>query len=378
MKILIIGVEPYSIYNFRGCLIKSLIKNGCEVVAAGYKASNSQKIKINSLGCKYIEYDVNRVGLNPIKELKTLFHFITIFKDEKPDIVLAYSIKPVIWGGIASRIFKNINFYALITGTGYAFGHGSLLRKLIKLITIYLYKISLFNSQNIIFQNQDNQNMFFDLGIIRDSSNTTIIEGSGVDLEEFSYQPINQTNIKYDFIMVARLLKDKGVVEFIEATSLVKDRYPNSRFVLVGPQESSPNSLNIEYLLKNRPSDFITYYEWVDDIKPLITSSSVFVLPSYHEGLPRSVLEAMAIGRPILTTIAPGCKDTVIDGYNGWLVQKQNTSELSSRMIWFLKNQNTNIIMGENSRKLVEDKFDVKIINKKILDLFFQTKRPAN
>lgn len=374
MKILIIGVEPYSLYNFRGCLIESLTKSGFEVLAAGHKASKNQRIKIESLGCKYIEYSVNRVGLNPFYELKTLMSFIRMFYNEKPDIILAYSIKPVLWAGIASRFFKNINFYALITGTGYAFGSGSLLRKLIKRVTIFLYNIALSKSQNIIFQNQDNQKLFSDLGVVKDSSKTCVIEGSGVDLDQFAYKPINKKNIKYDFIMIARLLKDKGVMEFIEAISIVKERYPNSKFLLVGPKEQSPNSLNIDTLLKNYSSDFLTYYDWIDDVRPMIINSSIFVLPSYHEGLPRSVLEAMAIGRPILTTNAPGCKDTVIDGYNGWLVPKQNSYELAQKMIWFIKNPDMHIPMGENSRKLVEDKFDVKIVNKKMLDLFFDTK----
>ncbi|MDB2582757.1 glycosyltransferase family 4 protein [Gammaproteobacteria bacterium] len=369
MKILIIGVEPGSITNFRGRLIESLVKNGFEVLAAGSKTTASQKLKIEDLGCKYIDYSVNRVGFNPIAEIITFLNFIKIFHKEKPDIIMAYSIKPVIWAGIASRFFKKINFFALITGTGYAFGEGSFFRKIIKYFTVSLYKASLSKANNIIFQNDDNKRLFIQLRIVKNSRKISVIRGSGVDLNQFTYEPMNKNNIKFDFLMIARLLKDKGVREYIEAIHLVKDKYPNVRFCLVGPEDTSPNAIKIDKLLKNTPLDFLTYYGWVDDVKPIIRQSSVFVLPSYHEGLPRSVLEAMAIGRPILTTQAPGCKDTVEEGYNGWIVPKKDSVELSKRMVWFIQNEDMIDTMGYNSRQFVESKFDVEFINKEIIKL---------
>ena len=362
-KILLIGTSPISLINFRKELIKSLIVNGHQVIVMVSKFTSTEVENIKNLGVEYIDYSVERNSLNPLADLKTLLNFIKVFTSENPDIVLAYTIKPVVWGGLASRLFK-FNFYALITGLGFAFQGDSFKRKFLTKLVVFLYKAALKKSKAVIFQNTDNRDVFVSKGIV-ELSKTHVVNGSGVDLEKYNVESLPRGGIK--FLCLSRLLGEKGLREYAEAAKIVKNKFPDVEFNLIGPEDSSPDAILLNEV--DTWSDYINYKGSTDDVRPYIKDSHVYVLPSYHEGLPRSTLEAMSIGRPVLTTNAVGCKETVEEGINGFKVPVKSADELAKKMIWFIENDSQVKKMGVESRRMVEDKFDVHKVNEEMLKI---------
>jgi glycosyltransferase involved in cell wall biosynthesis len=228
-----------------------------------------------------------------------------------------------------------------------------------------LYKAALKRADKVIFQNPDNKQVFIDLGIVP-KEKAIVVNGSGVDVSYFDIKPLPDSP---RFLLIARLLGDKGIREYIQAAKLVKKTYRNAVFQLVGPEDPSPNGISIEELESLNDTNAVEYLGSTDDVRPFIENCSVFVLPSYHEGLPRTVLEAMATGRPTLTTDVPGCRETVINGENGWLVEKGNVEQLANKMIWFIENQKEWQRMANASRAMAESKFDVHAVNAELLKI---------
>jgi len=366
MKVCVIGADSSSLVNFRGELIKSIVDNGHVVIAMASGARTSEIDSVESLGAQYIDYPVQRNGLNPLTDLKTLLSLLKIFKAEKPDVVLAYTIKPVIWGGVAARFYPQIKFYGLITGLGFAFQPGGLKRTLLTSIVASLYRFALLKAPKVIFQNPDNLQVFCDKKIIKNEQ-AVRVNGSGVDLSHFvkSIPTANQ----FIFLTIARLLGEKGLREYAAAAKIVKQQYPDVVFQLVGPEDPSPDGISIDEVNKWHKDGCVEYLGAKADVRPHLTDCNVFVLASYHEGMPRTVLEAMATGRPILTTNVPGCKETVIDGANGFLVEKKNIEQLVEKMCWFIENQNKWQEMADKSRELAIERFDVHKVNEIIIHI---------
>jgi len=362
-KIIIIASESTSFFNFRSELIRAISELKYSVTTISNPMSVQQSNEIASWECAAMTVVFSRNGLNPITDFKTLFNLFLQFRSIQPDIILAYTIKPVIWGGLASRLYK-ANFYALITGLGFAFQGESFKRKMLEKLVTILYRAALKNSKAVIFQNADNRDVFVKKGIV-ELSKTHIVNGSGVDLKKYDIEEIPDTNIK--FLCLSRLLGEKGLREYAEAAKIVKNKFPDVEFVLVGPEDSSPDAIPLNEV--DSWSDYIDYKGPTDDVRPYIKDSHVYVLPSYHEGLPRSTLEAMSMGRPVLTTNAVGCKETVEEGINGFKVPVKSSGALAKKMIWFIKNSGQIGKMGIESRKMVEDKFDVHKVNKEMLKI---------
>lgn len=364
-KIAVVGALPLSLLNFRGDLLRKLAQLNNEVVGMASGATATEAKAIEEIATKYVDYPVARNGLNPIKDLLTLVSLRRCFLLLKPDVVLSYTIKPIIWGGIAARLAGVPRFYALVTGLGFAFQSGGMIKSILVNIVTCLYKFSLKNAVGVIFQNPDNLNTFVSLGIVP-REKCFLVNGSGVDLERFSLEPLP---LKPKFLLIARLLADKGIREYCAAATKIKERYPDAEFHLVGPEDSSPNAIKVEELNAWISAKIILYHGAAVDVRQFIKDSSIFVLPSYHEGMPRTVLEAMAMGRPILTTNVPGCRDTVENGLNGWLIEKANVEQLAERMEWFIQNQDLWSDMGNNARKIAVEKFDVNKVNFEIIKI---------
>ncbi len=365
MKIIIIGALPSSLVNFRGEFIKTMVAEGHAVIALASNASDDDVSKIESLGATYLDYPVERNSMNPLFDIKTFCYLYKIFKREQPDKIIAYTIKPVIWGGLAARFSGESSFYALITGLGFAFQKGSFLKRILMLAVKGLYRAALKHAEYVIFQNKDNQQVFVDNNLV-ESNRCRMVNGSGVDLSRFEKTKLTDEN---SFLLIARLLGDKGIREYVHAAKLVKMKHPNSTFNLVGPEDPSPDGIPLEEVTTWHDDGTIIYHGGTEDVRPYIKQSNIFVLPSYHEGMPRTVLEAMAMGRPILTTNVPGCKETVVDGENGWLVEKSNVNQLAEKMIWFIENQQEWQIMGNVSHIMATEKFDVHKVNQDLLKI---------
>ena len=365
MKILIVGTLPSSLYNFRGQLLKHLTSTNLEVSALASDASKEDIKAVEAVGAKYIDYPVSRSGLNPREDFKTFKALQKVFKAQLPDVILAYTIKPIIWGGFAARCLPNCRFYALVTGLGFAFQRGNWKKNLLMKLVVFLYKTALKNADIVIFQNPDNRQVFIDLGIVPEHK-TAVVNGSGVDIKHFE---VRSLPITPKFLLIARLLGDKGIREYVKAANIIKQHYPDAVFQLVGPEDPSPDGITFQELAKLNNDRAVDYFGATNDVRPYIEGCNIFVLPSYHEGLPRTVLEAMATGRPILTTDVPGCRETVINGENGWLVEKANVEQLAEKMIWFIENPNEWQRMAEASRAMVEDKFDVHKVNKELMNI---------
>lgn len=368
-KILIIGGNAWSIINFRGDLINKLKKRGNQIFSISNLLSSEEKKEIKRLGVEPIGIEINSNRVNIISDLVYFLKLRKVIISIAPDIVISYTMKPIVYSGLALFNNKKIKYFPMITGTGHIFNENSLLIKIIRLFLIIGLKLSLLKATKIIFQNKDNFNLLEKYRIVR-KNNSVVVNGSGVDTNHYHKSPL--PNSELTFILIARLLIDKGIREYVEAAKLIKKKYKRVKFKLIGPRDYSLNKIDYNYILRNHEKKIINYLGFCKDVRSHITKSHVYVLPSYHEGLPRSVLEAMSMQRPIITTNAPGCKETVVNGVNGFKVPKKNINELYKRMIWFIENKKKLKKMGEMSRKIVETKFSNDKINNKLIKIILK------
>ena len=367
MHIIIIGALPESLLNFRGDLIISLIKKGMKVTAIAEQNAGKVTARLIEMGAEFRPIPIQRNRLNPIADLKTLFAFRKSFQALKPDVIFAYTIKPIIWSGIASHAIPGVRFYAMITGLGFAFHGNSPIRKLLTSLVGSLYRTALKRAAKIIFQNSDDLNEFVSRNIVH-STKCALVNGSGVNTQRFTYAPLPSSNMT--FLTIGRLLGEKGFREYAQAAKIVKAKYPDTTFQLIGPEVTSPDSIPMTEVQWWHQQGWLEYLGSTRDVRPYLQNCHVFVLPSYYgEGLPRTIIEAMATGRPILTTDNVGCRDTVIPGENGYLVQTANAQALALRMIWFIENRDQLLQMGKRSRELAEEKYDVNKVNVKLMEI---------
>ena len=369
--ILIISSELFSLINFRSSLIKYLIDGGHRVTVLVPKEKYNTEVtiqKLKSMGVIFKSYSLSRAGLNPFKDYLSYKSICFVISQCKPDIVIAYTAKPVIYAGMAMRHFPKISFFPLITGLGYGFTEGDgLKRKLIRQLMIILYRKGLKNSKGIIFQNPDDERLFYKLKIIFKNMSSHIVHGSGVDLDLYPFSPLPKKPI---FLMLARLLIDKGVREYAEAARIVKAQFPKAIFQLAGRLDSNPSTISSNELNFWINEGSIQYLGEISSVQKIIASCRFYVLPSYREGTPRSVLEAMATGRPIITTDTPGCRETVIHGKNGLLVPPKNSKSLANAMIQLLEETDDKTqSMGRESFILAKDKYAVERVNKDIINI---------
>jgi glycosyltransferase involved in cell wall biosynthesis len=365
-RVVVLGAQAESLVNFRGDLIRSLAAAGHEVFVMEAMTDDATRASIEALGASFRPYPVQRSGMDPRHDLTTLLSLRTALAETKPDLVLAHTIKPVIWGGLALRSLDTAaRFYGLITGLGLAFQAGGVRQKVLTGLVTSLYRQALVRAEKVIFQNRDDRQVFVDRQIVP-PRRCVVVDGSGVNISHFEYTPLPTCGTT--FLAISRLLYAKGLREYVQAAKIVKERYSDAIFNLIGPEDPSPNGIPLAEVREWHASGAVNYLGAVNDVRPYIGQSHVFVLPSYYpEGMPRSILEAMSMGRPILTTDVPGCRETVVPGENGHLVPKENAKELAERMIWFIDNRDSWQCMGEASRRMAEDRFDVRKINEEML-----------
>lgn len=363
-KVLIVGSFAPSLTRFRGPFIAAMVKAGHSVVAVAPEIDTATAEAVQKLGAEVREIAFRNASLNPFGLLESIRAMRGLIRQEKPDVLIAYTIKPVIAAALAGRAEGVPTIVSLITGAGYAFTGGSEPKRVVsRLAASLLYKIALKRSDVIIFQNRDDEALFRQLGLVPRGRETGIVNGSGVDLDYFSPAPLPEHT---SFLMISRLLRDKGIREFAEAAKRLKAAHPEVPIVLVGDFDPSPDSLSqaeLDELIRCG----IDYKGHVDDVRPAIAGCSVYVLPSYREGTPRSVLEALAMGRAIITTDAPGCRETVEHGVNGLLVRPRDAESLYEAMLRMAESPDLAPKMGAASRKLAESKYDVREVNSKLM-----------
>jgi glycosyltransferase involved in cell wall biosynthesis len=357
------GYSP-SLLNFRGPLLRELVGRGHEVIACGPRAARELREALGVLGVAFREVPCDRAGLSVRRDLRLLRALVMLFRSARPDIVLNYTIKPVIYGSLAARLAGVPNVYSMITGVGYAFGDGPG-RRAVRMAASAMLRLSLPGNRAVFFQNPDDRSMFEQLGLLGRRGRAVLINGSGVDIDAYRPVPYPQ---RLSFLLIARLLADKGVREYVAAARLIRARYPDVRFSLVGPLDPNPSALRGEEIQAWVNEGLIDYLGELEDVRPAIAASSVYVLPSYREGTPRTVLEAMAMGRPAVTSDAPGCRETVVDGVNGFLVPVRDAGALAQALDRFIQQPELIDRMGRESRRIVADKYDVHKVNRVILE----------
>jgi len=374
MRFLIVASYPVSIIKFRGALISAIKDAGFEVhiAAPEFKQYPEEREHLISLGYTVHDIPMQRTGTNPIIDAQTLLALYRLMKEIRPDYVMGYTIKPVIYGSIAAKMARVPNIFALITGLGYAFQgaeeSGYKKSKLQKFMHKF-YAVALNSTQKVFFQNPDDEALFRKMGILKPSIPSRVVSGSGVNVSEYSVAelPTIDGNPVPKFLLIARLLTAKGVREYAQAASIIKAKYPQAQFDLVGWIDDNPDAIE-QYELDMWIEDgLFNFLGKLSDVKPVIANSSIYVLPSYREGTPRTVLEAIAMGRPVITTDAPGCRETVIDGHNGYLVPVKNIEALAASMEKFILDPQLITRMGQAARQVAEDKFDVNTVNRIML-----------
>lgn len=375
MKFLICANYLPHVLNFRGKLLEAVAKLGYEihVLAPDAESHAEAYTKLLNLGYSVHHIPMQRTGTNPLIDIQTLVAIYRLLRDIKPDYMLSYTIKPIIYGTFAAWLAKVPKRFILLSGLGYTFQEveGTNNRSSFQKLVHSLYRQALSKSTKVFFQNPDDLSLFKSLNLLNASTPAVVVNGSGVDTTNYSVQPFPIDSlgaIKPSFLLIARLLKDKGLVEYFEAAKVVKKQYPDAEFHLVGGLDENPAAITQLQLEQWIASGVINYWGELKDVRPAIAQCSIYVLPSYREGTSRSVLEAMAMGRPIITTDAPGCRETVEEGINGYLVPIKTVDELVVAMKKFIVNPDTISTMGSESRKLVEEKFDVTMVNKFMLE----------
>lgn len=356
MKILILANNDVGLYKFRKELIQELIRRGNKIVVSVPDGELIQDIK--NLGVKVILTDVDRRGINPLTDVKLLLRYFRMEATLKPDLVITYTIKPNVYGGVVSRILR-IPYAENITGLGTTFQTENLIKKLV----CFLYKISGRRAKVVFFENEENKQIFLEHHLIREEQ-ACRLNGAGVNLDEYPYTEYPDESEPIRFLFIGRVMKEKGVDELFEAARRIKKEFPEAVFDIVGPMEDEYESV----VQKLEEEGIINYYGYQKDVRPFIARCHCFVLPSWHEGMANTLLEAGAMGRPLITSRIHGCMEAVADGKNGYLVEKKNEVSLIQSLANFLKlGRCEKKNMGGESREYIEKFFDkVEIVNNTI------------
>ncbi len=363
MKKVIIAINSsWYAYFMRYNLAKALKNNGYEVLfLAPFDEKYSEILKQDF---KFIHIDIDSAGINPFKDIATLFSFYKIYKSQKPDVVLNFTIKPNIYSAFIAGMLgiKSINN---ITGLGTIFIKQNILTKIVKMF----YKVSLNLSTKVFFQNKDDKKLFIENNMVKEIK-TDLVPGSGVDLERFRSIE-KEKNTKFTFLLIARLLKDKGVLEYIEAIKILKENYKDVEFQILGEvgsnNKTSIDKKELDLWVEN---GLVNYLGVSDNVEDIIAQSDCVVLPSYREGTPRSLLEAAAMSKPLIATNVVGCKEVVDDKVNGYLCEVKNANDLSEKMIMMIElSDKQREAMGKAGRYKMLKEFDEKIV----IDKYLQT-----
>jgi glycosyltransferase involved in cell wall biosynthesis len=380
MKILVVGGIAGSLINFRGPLLRAILNRGHSVFTASGQTTPVLSSQLRDMGVEHNAISMERAGVNPVTDSMVIYELNKLFQKIRPDIALNYTVKPVIYGSLVARLAGVPRVFSMIEGLGYAFTEMSWKRKIIKLASKVLYKISLTNNAAVFFLNPDDKSLFREECLIGEQSEDIVLNGIGVDLDHYTLAPMTKTP---SFLLIARLLGDKGIREYVAAARRVKSRYPHALFRLVGGTDPNPSCIPMEEVRGWVREGVIEYLGEVSDVRPAIAASSVYVLPSYREGTPRTVLEAMSMGRPIITTDAPGCRETVtrnpgnqgveasngvVQGENGFLVPVRDVDSMVRAMEYFIEDPDLAEKMGQRSREIAEEKYDVHKVNAVILE----------
>lgn len=367
MKIAVVSNGAASLLNFRGPLLETMLRQGHEVLALAPDYDDVSRRSIEELGATPVDFDLSRSSLNPLHDVSTLINLRRLFRFHQPTVVLSYFLKPVIYGTLAAWAAAVPRRYALIEGLGFAFtptGKTDLKRLVVRTIVTRLLRLSLSKALKVIVLNPDDAFDLIEAKMVKHDQ-LEVLGGIGVDLDEWAFsmpptQPVT-------FILVARLLWDKGILEYVQAAQIVKQTCPEVRFILVGGLDDNPSAVPRAEVERWLSDGILDAWPGHTAVRPWLQRASVFVLPSYREGVPRSTQEAMALGRPVITTDVPGCRETVIDSVNGFLVPRGDAFRLAEAMHRFLSDPALIIQTAAQSRKLAEERFDVKTQNGKLL-----------
>jgi len=369
MKVIIVNNTTWNVKNFRKGLVLSLVDRGHKVIVVTPK--DKYVGEVLDFGCEHFNINLDNKGVNPVNDLYLLFQYLRIFYRERPNVILAYTAKPNIYGSIAAS-FYSIPIVNNISGLGTAFIRGELLGKIVSL----LYKFSLRKSECVFFQNNDDKDLFLKKNLVT-KNQVDILPGSGVNLEY--YQPsnlniVNRNQDEFVFLLIARLIWDKGIQEYVDAARLIKKSNLKVRFQILGfldvDNQTAVLKSDIDIWVQE---DVIEYLGSADDVRDYIHKSDCIVLPSYREGTPKTLLEAAAMGKPIITTNVEGCREVVDDGINGYLCNVRDADDLAKKMKIILSMDYKDVVkMGLEGRKKMEIKFDEKIVIDKYMSIVRQ------
>lgn len=365
MKVLIIAPKNKTIINFRGDLIKAIIEKGHVVYVIGPNQDFMEDIM--NLGIKqFIEVPLIKDNTSVWGDLKYCYHLKKAIKSITPDLVFSYTIKPVIYGSFAAKSAGVKHIYSMVTGLGRVYASDSFKAQFIRLLVGVLYKSAFKQCNKVIFQNYDDLNRFVELGYVS-KNKAEHIDGSGVNMNRFKFNVLPEEHV---FLMISRIIKEKGVFEYCKAARMVKKRCPLARFILLGGFDNSMGAItpaDIEEYIKDGSIEFPGETK---DVIPFLKECRYFVLPTYYcEGVPRTILEAMAMGRPIITTDWPGCRDAVKEGINGFLVEPKNVEQLVEKMQQIMQDNMKVKSMSLEALNRCKSIYDVEIVNKKMLEI---------
>ena len=377
-RLALITSQAFSLGNFRGPLIRDLVRAGIEVYALAPDYDPAQREVVRGLGAVPVDFSLSRTGMNPLRDGLDMLRLAILLRRLRVDMSLGYFIKPVIYGTLAAWLAGVPHHFALIAGLGFVFTPSSARlsrkRRMLRKSVEGLYRLALRRVERVIFQNDSDLAEFVEGGLVA-AEKAVVICGTGVDLAEWpSVRPVVEP---VTFLLAARLLREKGIVEYAKAARRVKARYPQARFILLGGLDPNPGGLSRAEVQAWVAEGLLEWPGHVE-VKPWLAQASVYVLPSYYrEGVPRSTQEALAMGRPVITTDAPGCRETVVDGENGFLVPVRDVEALAERMIRFIEEPALIETMGWAARRLAEERFDVRRINARILEILGIASVPA-
>lgn len=369
--IVLISNVTSSLLYFRKHLIQYLVENQYRIYCLSPDYTEETKKIIISWGGIPMDYELSRAGMNPFKDLKTFTQLKKILKTIKPDIVLANFIKPVIYGCLVAKMVKVPKIVAMIEGLGYAFTEQpegmSFKQKLAQKIQIFLYKMALPKANVVIFLNHDDPKDLIEKHQIN-TKRVEILGGVGLNLEDFPKTKVPLNPIS--FLWIGRLLKDKGIWEYLKAAEIVKKKYPEVEFKIIGRLDiENPGGISKEELYFFIQKNIVQYLGEVTNVDEIISNSSSMCSSSYREGSSRSIQEAMAVGRAIIATDIPGSREAVIDGENGYLVPKWNPEALAEKMCYLIETPDLLVSMGEKSHQMAVEKYDGKKVNKRLLEI---------